>query len=1180
MEVEISLPERPQGIYYGLEDHLEKLRKESRLCEKLHASWIVDREKYKKRQEAANLRYPHFSEHNECHSQQIIAAVEFILGESRIRQLSASDTWLLLQVAYAHDVGMALTAEELIRKMKGDDAFHREVRDACRRAVSARAWDAYQYIRPLIEADRPGREEYRLSPTRSQRLDMEQKMAYLDEREHARGDAWPIQLMDAFTTVIESYIRVNHAGDSADALRREAIDENFSSRHDPVVLLRHRLLVSEICRLHTADQEEIMRLPQQINGLCHDWMYPRFAAILLRLGDLLDMDNNRFNQAQLAVVGENRMTNVHWMKHESVTELLITPLRISVKADFKRRVAEKILLFYRDADCDRKAFSKEAQQDNLCMEACRSLFEWLRWLRAEIEFLSVHWQAVVPRKTEGAAPVFEEPELLIDGRKMEEEELHLRYEITTKRAAEIIEGTGLYSSPHVTFLREVTQNAIDATKRQLIQDILSKRFPEFAAFTQPEGGKEEAVSDAWLRDFQNAPDAAKRRMLQSIREKRPPEAGQTADEPMIRLTPLEWLYELSRYHANYRIEYKVWVENNELCVYMRDYGVGITYRTLKGMLKIGKTPGGDDDRLLERAPAWLWPTSDFGIGLQSVFYMTKSFFMRSRPHAEEGYASPPLRRMKFFSTRMGGEIEVLLCGEEDANKFGYGTEVDIRIPLSSVEDRAVFYQEKENETPTDAYGNVLHDAFDSTMDDVRLRVERGIGRFYGAHNMFPLVNRLRAAETPPSTLLGKFCVNLDENRVYDTGSDAENDRDAFSCWSGSKQILIRYRKRGEAKNFRRDSRVDIYYKGILIENTQEITAPLRLWFWDAEIHVFADPAGALLAISRENVLAERRKWITQKIQETHLSCLLLLFQKEWPGERDAFDWLWEAPGEPSDANSLYAFARCYLRLLLLRYTDQLRDAPCPNISAINKSPDPVMAYEMMGDVIRPLRFMELENTASIWFLAHRRLPEVDIFLRASKRSHSETSALLVQDLFYLYHEMAAIRFRLIRPQQPRGYQSCVPIYQLGKRTSVVVASDADEYWEYVDSLIAQAIRAGHDARRLVFPSCEAYAAISVTQLNDGMADDEIQKFVSYIIAPYSVGELRECLQQHGGRNVIGRDWATKNDKLVQHVHRYAVNSDLRKKTPKVAGQLIRNTYQSFLSEFLKRTVYTNPYLEA
>ena len=60
-------------------------------------------------------------------------------------------------------------------------------------------------------------------------------------------------------------------------------------------------LLAEISLLHWEDFNDVMsRLYQEANGYKGDYIHPRFIACLIRLGDLLDFDNNRFNEFSIA----------------------------------------------------------------------------------------------------------------------------------------------------------------------------------------------------------------------------------------------------------------------------------------------------------------------------------------------------------------------------------------------------------------------------------------------------------------------------------------------------------------------------------------------------------------------------------------------------------------------------------------------------------------------------------------------------------------------------------------------------------------------------------------------------------------------------------------------------------------------------------------------------------------
>ena len=55
------------------------------------------------------------------HSINILNYIELLIGRNRVKLLSASDLWLLLETAYFHDIGMALTYEEMSKIWKSQE---------------------------------------------------------------------------------------------------------------------------------------------------------------------------------------------------------------------------------------------------------------------------------------------------------------------------------------------------------------------------------------------------------------------------------------------------------------------------------------------------------------------------------------------------------------------------------------------------------------------------------------------------------------------------------------------------------------------------------------------------------------------------------------------------------------------------------------------------------------------------------------------------------------------------------------------------------------------------------------------------------------------------------------------------------------------------------------------------
>ena len=83
--------------------------------------------------------------------------------------------------------------------------------------------------------------------------------------------------------------------------------------------------------------------------------------------------------------------------------------------------------------------------------------------------------------------------------------------------------------------------------------------------------------------------------------------------------------------------------------------MGISYERLKGMQHIGDISDYATNEQAKKMPAWWKPTGSFGIGLQTVFYFSKMFKLTTRTEEEQ-----VLRTMWFYSTQIGGKIDVLL----------------------------------------------------------------------------------------------------------------------------------------------------------------------------------------------------------------------------------------------------------------------------------------------------------------------------------------------------------------------------------------------------------------------------------------------------------------------------------------------------------------------------------------
>lgn len=84
--------------------------------------------------------------------------------------------------------------------------------------------------------------------------------------------------------------------------------------------------------------DEVLKLKQEDSGFALDYIHPRFIAVLLQLGDALDMDNNRFHPLTEEFLGKMpKESYAHWKKHKAIRRLRITNEKVSISADCKNQ---------------------------------------------------------------------------------------------------------------------------------------------------------------------------------------------------------------------------------------------------------------------------------------------------------------------------------------------------------------------------------------------------------------------------------------------------------------------------------------------------------------------------------------------------------------------------------------------------------------------------------------------------------------------------------------------------------------------------------------------------------------------------------------------------------------------------------------------------------------------------
>lgn len=553
-------------VTYKLDQHLKDLCDQNERYLNLYSTWVLNKRTCSDLLKNVVVHYPHFSMHDASHADAVLSKMEMLLGP-RVQNLSPTDTWLLLHAAYAHDLGMVVEWKAIETKWS-DQEFQ----------------DNLSYLESLQDEDL-------------------RKAVQFVRKTHdlAKEQKWPLETSRYVRLINAALFRGKHARISKDYIEFTAPELGLDLGHNHLIQPRLVKLLSQICRLHTEPLDQVMKLDYQTNGFDSDYAHPRFVAMMLRLGDLLDIDNGRFNAGAEAVSGGlPRTSEPHREKHEATTHLLVTPKEIR--------------------------FRSNCPNADAYLETRRLV----TWLEQEVDFLTKNWAKIVPEDLGGYAPRFDDKELLIKGVPDIEGVAGLRFEISQDKAFQMIEGANIYRDPMV-FLREVIQNAMDASKLQLWSDLCSNTYL------------------AWMKPRDEA--------------------------SLHTLQPYEIPGEV---YQNYPITITLSaIDTDRVQIKVTDRGTGISVASFKRMCNVGESNESSAELrdILKKMPNWLRPTAGFGIGLQSIFLVTDQFTIDTSTGQEAFHAV-------VYSKRKGGYLRLQRVNDPmprgtticiETGKLDYGT---------------------------------------------------------------------------------------------------------------------------------------------------------------------------------------------------------------------------------------------------------------------------------------------------------------------------------------------------------------------------------------------------------------------------------------------------------------------------------------------------------------------------
>jgi len=577
--------------------------------EPLRDSLGVTRSESSERLSQSNRSFPEYTRHDMKHAENVVAKMEMLIGPDRIALLGPTDIWMLLMCAYTHDWGMVVSLADLREHLQKEDGLG-------------------QHIQMMRESHQG------IYSEAAHNLDLERLNNQVQEQsEDVRSVIEGLNAQRSLMLVLQSYFRKFHAN---------GYGKNLNNCEFTGISRRLRALVADINATHVNDFKQVMKLPHHTDGFGTDTAHPRFVAMMLRLADLMDIDNGRVNPFQVRLGTNSKESMTHQEKHLAVTMVLTSPKRVGAQFDFKSSSIKKNYQEYgKEILEEPDQCIDESSAIEIRAQAAREAFAWYDMLKVELNDLALHWNDIIPVGYTGSAPTIDDGEFFVtfDGVPVKAKDLDLRYTLSYVRAFEIIRGAGLYRD-RLTFIRELVQNAMDATKIQLFQ-----------AWEAKNGSLK---SDVNINKF-------------------------------FTLLP----YKLEEIAI--RVEVIISKPPDEKVVLrIRDFGTGISHEKLRQLRFVGNIHDTETDQVKRRMPKWLRPTGSFGIGIQSVFD-----FLKSRNKDEAAFSmktrsakTNDSMEISFRANRSEGEIFYQECGKGEMRPR-IGT--DVEIPLTEHLDDILVY---------------------------------------------------------------------------------------------------------------------------------------------------------------------------------------------------------------------------------------------------------------------------------------------------------------------------------------------------------------------------------------------------------------------------------------------------------------------------------------------------------
>lgn len=384
----------------------------------LFGFWSILKKQISERLSLISSVFPHYSLHDSSHSEKILDIIWKLYGEDSLKTLSVSNLFLILVVSYAHDLGMTVLSDDFNNVFDSDSFIN-----LVKKIKDNPADPSYEYANCFD----------------IQRNSLVYKNnTVLDEKSY-----------NAARFLLANFFRTKHAERSQGDVK--SIFSQYKQFAKNSVIYQ----IGQICSAHNWDFKKVLELPKNENGIYGDSWNPLFIACALRLGDLLDLESDRFSESYWKSLPSKPFdADLHRKKHEAIKHFSVAQTTIEAYAE-----------------CD-------------SYEVYQLLNDEFQMVQNEISMQMAHWNIIAPIKNFPSLPSLGKFYVSLKGYDTFEDGEIPCFHINQEKAFELIKGIGFYEDKFIA-IREILQNAVDAIYiKCFLENEKSKDELEYEAFNE------------------------------------------------------------------------------------------------------------------------------------------------------------------------------------------------------------------------------------------------------------------------------------------------------------------------------------------------------------------------------------------------------------------------------------------------------------------------------------------------------------------------------------------------------------------------------------------------------------------------------------------------------------------------------------------------------------------------